>query len=75
VPSVPERKTPCHAPASQRSGTCAVCYFIATLDAPPPVTWVETRLGLIGLIDAPRPDELPAARVLLPFNSRAPPAA
>jgi hypothetical protein len=69
------RHAPGHAPAPSRGGACAVCSFIATLDAPPPVTWVETRLGLIGTLDAPRPDELPAARVVLPFHSRAPPAA
>ena len=73
-PSAPTRQTPCHTPP-QRSGTCAVCSFIATLDAPPPFTWVETQLGLAGVVDAPRPDELPAVRITLPFHSRAPPAA
>jgi hypothetical protein len=72
--SEPKPADPCHTPAS-RSGTCAVCFFIATLDAPPPFTWVETRLGLAGVVDAARPDELPAARISLPFHSRAPPAA
>jgi hypothetical protein len=75
TPSDPKPADPCHAPASSRGGACAVCYFIATLDAPPPVTWVEGRLGLVGVAPAPRRDELPAARITLPFHSRAPPTA
>jgi hypothetical protein len=71
----PKRAEPCHAPAPARGGTCAVCSFIAALDAPPPFTWVETRLGLAGTVDASRPDDPPAARRALPFHSRAPPAA
>jgi hypothetical protein len=70
----PKPADPCDAPASPR-GTCAVCFFIATLDAPPPFTWVETRLGLAGVVESVRPGEPPAARVALPFHSRAPPAA
>lgn len=76
APSAPaSHDSPCHAPASPRGGACAVCAFIATLDSPPPLTWVESQLGLIGLAEAPRPEDLPAARVTLPFHSRAPPAA
>ena len=54
---------------------CAVCFFVAGLDAPPPVSTVVTRLGAAGVLDLPPPAELPAARVTLPFHSRAPPLA
>ena len=62
-------------PALAKKGACAVCFFIAGLDTPAPVTQIETRLGLIGATDAPAPGDLPATRVLLPFHSRAPPVA
>ena len=64
----PEKK-PCPARA------CAVCFFVAGLDAPPPISVVVTRLGAAGVLDLPPPAELPAARVTLPFHSRAPPLA
>ena len=54
---------------------CAVCFFIAGLDAPPPVSLIETRLGLVGVRDNAAPRELPAFRITLPFHSRAPPTA
>jgi hypothetical protein len=66
---------PCHDPARSSGGACAVCAFIATLDAPPPVTVVETRLGLAGTFEAPRPEAPTSVRVTLPFHSRAPPTA
>ena len=62
-------------PAPGRKAACAVCFFIAGLDAPPPVTLIETRLGFAGTTAAPAPRDLPAAGPILPFHSRAPPAA
>ena len=62
---------PDSAPRQRR--TCAVCYFIAGLDAPPPVTVIVTRLGFAGTSELPAPQELPTAKVTLPFHSRAPP--
>ena len=67
--------TPCHDDGSRKGGSCAVCFFIAGLDAPPPVTMIEARLGLVGACEIHRPDDLPAARVILPFHSRGPPTA
>jgi hypothetical protein len=50
-------KPPCHKQsphsAPQPARACAVCFFIAGLDAPPPVTVVETRLGPAGALDLP----------------------
>jgi hypothetical protein len=84
----PSPATHCHAaadpiPSGEKNpdrgppakGACAVCFFIAGLDTPAPVTQIETRLGLIGATDAPAPEDLPAARVMLSFHSRAPPVA
>jgi hypothetical protein len=65
----------CPDPASRPSGPCAVCFFISGLHAPPPVTVVVTRLGLVGSHDSPVPQDLPARRVTLPFHNRAPPLA
>ena len=65
----------CPDPKAGRSGACAVCFFVAGLDAPPPVSVIITRLGAAGVLDLPPPAELPAARVTLPFHSRAPPHA
>jgi hypothetical protein len=70
-----EHNHDCPDPASPLSGACAVCFFISGLDTPPPVTVLVTRLGLVGAHDSPRPQELPAARITLPFHSRAPPHA
>ena len=70
-----EGRPPCHDPAGESGGSCAVCYFIAGLDAPPPVTLIEARLGLVGRNDAAPPRGLVAARLGLPFHSRGPPAA
>ena len=64
----PEKK-PCPARA------CAVCFFVAGLDTPPPVTTVVTRHGTAGVLDLPPPAEPSAARITLPFHSRAPPLA
>ena len=73
IPSSQDHDCPADAPRPK--GACAVCFFIAGLDAPPPVTLIETRLGFAGAAPAPAPHDLPAARVTLPFHSRAPPAA
>ena len=70
-----DEQAPCHDRARESGGACAVCYFLAALDAPPPVTLVEARLGFVGLIDAPRPDTPVVAGVSLPFHSRGPPRA
>ena len=72
-------KTRCHSQVPdappQPGRSCAVCFFIAGLDAPPPVTVVESLLGPAGLLDAPAPQALTSVRVILPYRSRAPPLA
>ena len=62
-------------PAPKRGGSCAVCFFIAGLDAPPPVTTVEHLFGLAGDCLVTEPAALTSARLVLPYHSRAPPAA
>lgn len=66
---------PCHDPAQESPGSCAVCYFVTTLDAPPPVTLIEARLGFVGAIEAHHSDAPVVVRVHLPFHSRGPPLA
>ena len=70
---------PRHCPQPERDDcptrACAVCFFVAGLDAPPPVTTIVTRLGAAGVLDLPPPVQLPTPRSVLPFHSRAPPAA
>ena len=60
-------------PAS--TGSCAVCYFIATLDLPPPVTLVPEQGGAA----RPSSNDLPVARPSLPpqrlCRDRGPPLA
>jgi hypothetical protein len=69
--------TPGHCPGSKApsSGPCAVCFFMAGLFTPPPVTAVENPAGDAGeaRVAEHRPPEI--ARFALPLNSRAPPAA
>jgi hypothetical protein len=65
--------TPDQAPRS--AGTCAVCFFIAGLDTPPPVTVAPVRLGPAGVAPAEDLPSAPAAHRALPFHSRAPPRA
>ena len=70
-------KRPCHGglPDStpRPARACAVCYFIAALDGPPPVSVVQTRLGLSGQLRPQAPQAVRAVRVTLPYHSRAPP--
>jgi hypothetical protein len=79
IPSCHSTKVPCHrqlpgSPA-QPARACAVCFFIAGLDAPPPVTWVETRLGPAGELEVSAPHSPSAAVVTLTYHSRGPPTA
>jgi hypothetical protein len=65
----------CPEPAQSGGGTCAVCFFMAGLFTPPPVTVVERSFERTGRhVVAPRaaPDD---ARFALPLHSRAPPLA
>lgn len=65
-----------HCPDSEsRPADCAVCFFMAGLSTPPPVTVVERRLDHVGerpLVAHPAPC---VPRFALPLNSRAPPLA
>ena len=70
-----EAGTPCHDPAEESRGSCAVCYFLLGLDAPPPATLIEARLGFVGVLDAAPPDAPVVAGISLPFHSRGPPGA
>lgn len=67
-----------HAPASDDDRdpeSCAVCFFVAGLHTPPPVTTVEHLLGYAGEAPVAQPAALESARLVLPFHSRAPPRA
>ena len=66
---------PDQGPAPKRGGSCAVCFFLAGLDAPPPVTTVEHLFGLVGEADFAEPASPVVAAPVLPFNSRGPPTA
>ena len=59
APACHASRPPCHQqapdPPARPTRACAVCYFIAGLDAPPPVTVVETLLGPAGTVDPPAP--------------------
>jgi hypothetical protein len=70
-----QRNDPRHHDRERPTGPCAVCFFIAGIDLPPPVTVISARLGLAGVRDLPAPHEPLAARPLLPFHSRGPPQA
>ena len=61
-------------PAAPQS-TCAVCFFIATLDVAPPVTVAPVRLGPAGIATVEVVSSAPPGHRALPFHSRAPPAA
>ena len=68
---------PGHCPdsGSRPAGDCAVCFFMAGLSTPPPITVIERRLDRAGerpLIAHPVPS---VPRFALPLNSRAPPLA
>jgi hypothetical protein len=52
---------------------CAVCFFIAGLDAPPPPTLISHTFTLAGSFRAAVPAEPDAATPGLPIHSRAPP--
>ena len=65
----------CPDSGSRPAGDCAVCFFMAGLSTPPPVTVVERRLEHAGerpLVARPAPS---VPRFALPLNSRAPPLA
>ena len=61
-------------PTPKRGSACAVCFFIAGLDTPPPVTTVEHLFGLAADGPVAEPAFPTTARIVLPFHSRAPPA-
>ena len=65
----------CPVPGQQPSGPCAVCFFMAGLCTPPPVTVVERRLEYAGQSRTAAPSTPHIARFPLPLNSRAPPLA
>jgi hypothetical protein len=52
---------------------CAVCHFIAGLHAPPPVTVVETRLGLVRDVPLDHAFVAPLRHAALPFHGLDPP--
>jgi hypothetical protein len=54
---------------------CAVCYFIAALDTPPPPTFISTRFILAGSSPVAPYAAPVAARPSLSLHSRAPPIA
>jgi hypothetical protein len=64
----------CPVPGS-RPSPCAVCFYMAGLCTPPPVTVVERRLGYAGERPLVEPAVTAPSRILLPLNSRAPPPA
>lgn len=64
-----------HESAPRPARACAVCYFIAGLDAPPPVTVIVTRLGFAGSTEVAAPQQPASVRITFPYHSRAPPAA
>ena len=67
-------------PADQKGDTqqdrdnCAVCHFVAGLHAPPPVTVVETRLGLVRDLPVDHAFVAPLRHAALPFHGLDPPA-
>ena len=61
--------------AAPPAGGCAVCVFIAGLDAPPPVTVAPVCLGPAGAAPATELPRAPAFHRPLPYHSRGPPAA
>ena len=65
-----------NAPAPKHGGgSCAVCFFLAALDAPPPVTTVEHLFGPAGEAPFAEPASPVAAAPVLCFNPRGPPTA
>ena len=67
------RQSPASPPKPARA--CAVCFFIVGLDAPPPVTVVETRLGFAGSLEAAAPATPALLRITLACHIRGPPHA
>ena len=61
--------------APGRAGDCAVCHFIAGLQAPPPTVVYETRLGLLEVLPVDLPFVLPLRHPALPFHGLDPPLA
>ena len=73
--TVKSPKSHCPAPESRPAGPCAVCFYMAGLCTPPPVTVVERRLGYAGQTRVAAHCAPDLARFSLPLNSRAPPLA
>ena len=65
----------CPDPGSDSRGPCAVCFFMAALDTPPPVTVIVHRGEYVedARIVVPTLPHLP--RTALPLSNRGPPAA
>ena len=61
--------------APQQAGDCAVCHFIAGLQAPPPAVAYQARLGLLEILPADAPLVLPLRHPALPFHGLDPPLA
>ncbi|MBC7785500.1 MAG: DUF2946 family protein [Burkholderiales bacterium] len=75
-PSHCQKKTAGKKPVEKQSpktANCAVCHFIAGLHVPPPVTVVESRLGLLDLRPLVKPATPVISRQVLPIHGRAPP--
>jgi hypothetical protein len=58
-----------------RPGSCAVCHFMLGLHAPPPVVWIEARLGWLENLPAESRQAAPARHAALPFHGLDPPTA
>lgn len=56
-------------------GDCAVCHFIAGLQAPPPVTVAPTRLGFLRTLPPDEALSVPLRHAALPFHGLDPPLA
>jgi hypothetical protein len=70
-----DAKGHCPVPGQRPGGPCAVCFFMAGLCTPPPVTVVERRLEYAGQSRTAARPAAHVARFPLPLNSRAPPLA
>lgn len=62
-------------PRDNSGGGCAVCHFIAGLDAPPPVTLRVAALGFLRALPAEQPLAAPDRHTALPFHGLDPPLA
>jgi hypothetical protein len=80
VPAGDSSESSCcsHKPSKEnptpRTGSCAVCYFAATLMVAPPVSFEFARLGLVGALAPPAHERVDVRSSYLPCHSRAPPA-